>query len=219
MLSFDQLAAKSLYVAANLFARPTGQILNYYYSCFQDAYRMEANGDARVIAMAEAIRFHVGGASSILDVSCHEGYGLAFLVRELGAEAAIGLDLSEVALERARNRLTDVASTLICFDLQRLYRHPDVGLPSLPCDVVIVSETLYYLGLHWRIAGLRKDRKVRMMGALQRHAKKAVVLQHFGRDVRSPIGSVIADCGGHLVNEEWGIYILPGHAESVIQQC
>lgn len=209
-MRLGQIAAKSLYVGSSLVGRPTKGILDFYFSQFPDVYDMQRNGDARFVAIAEAIETHVGRVSSLTDVSCFEGYGLAFLARRLGVGDVAALDISEVALERARERLAGVPAVFSQFDLRKLYSHPERGMPTDRRDVVIVAEVLYSLGLQWRYEGLSRSRKKRMIRALQGYAGKAVLFQHFGRDVREAIGSVVRECGGRLVDEEWGIYLLPG---------
>lgn len=207
-----QLIASTLYYGSSLVGRPTKGILDFYFSQFPDAYAMERNGDERFAVMADAIQENVGRVSSLLDVSCFEGYGLSFLAQRLDVEAVSGMDISGVALERARERLEGTPASFLQFDLRDLEKRPEDGIPLQPHDVVVVSEVLYCLGLHWRHAALQRGRKKRMIRALQACAGAAVVFQHFGRDVREPIGSVIEECGGRLVNEEWGVYVLAGNA-------
>jgi hypothetical protein len=85
-----------------------------------------------------------------------------------------------------------------------------------PYDVIIVCEVLYHIGPFantlWSHAGLARGRKRRLLMALQAQARKAVVIQHFGRRQRDAIGSVARSCGAVEANARWGIFILEGKA-------
>lgn len=207
-MDLSGLVARGAYIAASVTGRTGKTVLDRYFVRFPDVYSMEKNGDGRFLAMAEAIGRHVGKVDSLLDASCHEGYGIALIARRLGATRIEGLDVSDVAIARARVRLADFDATLRQFDLRELYRYPERTLPAARADVVIVSEVLYYLGLRWRFAALHVQEKLRMVEALKAAAGKAVLFQHFGRDVRKPIDSVLTQCGARLVDEQWGIYVL-----------
>jgi trans-aconitate methyltransferase len=179
---------------------------------------MIGHTENRIAALEDAIRKHVGPIASILDPSCHEGYVLDGLTRRFGLQTIAGLDVSEVALERARSRVPDVPSrTLARADLNDLYAGSVARLPVTGhYDVITLCETLYYVGpfahLLWCVPRLQKQRKMRFLRALQAQATKALVLQHFGDRHRESIGAIARACGAVEVDKRWGIYVLGGTA-------
>jgi SAM-dependent methyltransferase len=214
-----RLLARTRYSVATALHRPTAKVLDSYFRAFPDAYHMEGNTDSRLAALAAALRAHVGPFESLLDVSCHEGLVLSALAREFGVADAMGLDISTVALARARERCAAElpAARFAPFDLNALYAGRAAGLPvERPYDVIIVCEVLYHIGPFantlWSHAGLARGRKRRLLAALQAQAGKAVVIQHFGRRQRDAIGSVARSCGAVEADARWGIFILEGKA-------
>jgi SAM-dependent methyltransferase len=205
------------YVLATCFWRPKQALLDEYFSAFPDAYNMQRNGPARFDALAGAIRDHVGEVNSILDVSCYEGFVLQHLARSAGAPRVAGLDISRTVIERARKRCDGLDAEFASFDLTALYRDPSLKLPvEGPFDVVLVCDILFYVGPQarrlWLHAEPRIDRKLALLDAFCRHARKAVIVQHFGRHFREPIGEVVRRAGGRELDAEWGIFLLPGSA-------
>jgi len=205
------------YAAAIQLSRPTQKLVDEYFRALPDVYRIARNGDARFDAIVRAVQENVGECFSILDISCHEGYALRYMAARLAAPSVVGLDLSGFALEKARDACADLDGKFHQFDLTKLYQAPDIALPvAQPCDVVLVSELLYYVGPRahglWSVANRDLGRKKAFIRALQCYAHKAVILQHFGKRERAAIDRVAKACAGRLVDEDWGIYILDGLA-------
>ncbi len=176
---------------------------------------MALNGDERMHAIADSALEHAGRCDSILDISVYEGYTLGIVAKRTGARQLSGCDLSEVALDRARARLN---GHFFAFDLQELWRKPDMTISVAPHDVVLVCEVLYYIGplghVFWRFPWLFARRKMRVLEAIRRSALKGVLVQHYASNVKSSIGKTVERCGGYCVNEEWGIYWLPASTTS-----
>jgi len=214
-----RLLARTRYLAATALHRPTTKVLDSYFSAFPDPYHMEGHTGSRLAALAAALCTHVGPFESLLDISCHEGLVLSGLAREFGLTDVMGLDLSTVALARARERCAAErpAARFAAFDLNALYADRTRLPIERPYDVIIVCEVLYYIGPFantlWSHAGLAQGRKRRFFAALQAQARKAVVIQHFGRRQRDAIGAVARACGAIEADAAWGIYILEGKAD------
>ena len=200
----------SLYAVSTLY-RPTRWINNRFFSAVPDAYQIRAHGDRRMLALAEAARVHIGPCESILDVTVCEGLTLQRVAQVLKVRCLAGLDLSDIALDRARTRLDE--GRFQRFDLMLLYRDPTVEVPLAPADLVLVCECLYCVGpmasLLWKYPSLQNRRKKQLVEGLRKCARKGVLFQHFGERQRHGIGAIVESCGGRLVNERWGIYYLP----------
>lgn len=196
------------YIAVSL-NQPGPKTLDSLFLGQRDFYRMAINGDDRMHALADCLIEHAGDCQSLFDISVYEGYTLGIVAERTGARRVSGCDLSEVALQRARARLN---GHFFMFDLQELWRNPDMRIPVAPHDVVLACEVLYYVGplghIFWRFPWLFPSRKMRVIQAIKRSAVKGVLVQHYACDVKRSIGKTVQRCGGYCVNEEWGIYWL-----------
>lgn len=81
-----------------------------------------------------------------LDLGCAEGVFMRRLLEEGVAAEAVGVDIAEQALSRAKEH---------CSHLRAEFHRLDIGesLPDGQFDLVFCSEVLYYLG-YWRIRAL-----------------------------------------------------------------
>lgn len=215
---FQQIVARATYDCAVGIFHPNKRVLDWYFSVVPDAYRMMKNGPARVEAIAQVIEAHVPSYASLLDVGCFEGYALHFLADRLGSNAVTGLDISEVALDRARARCAALPGTFVQIDLTALFENPDLELPPSvgTHDVVLICDMLFYVGHGCNRVWSQKTRKLQQKRALltrlRRHARHALVVQHFSPRHRDAIGFVVESLGGRLLNRPWGIYLLEGTA-------
>lgn len=180
------------------------------FAACPDFYHMKDYGDERMAAIAAVIRSEVADCGSLGDVSVYEGYALGLVAQDLGCTDLAGCDLSTVALERARSSLP---GTFVPFDLNRLYDDPAMTLPIPRPDVLLVCECLYYVGpvanLAWSRPWINRSQKLAFIGALQRHARKAVLFQHFGARQKQAIGDLVTEAGGRKAEDRWGIWLLP----------
>lgn len=202
--------ARAGYAIGTILGRPKACVLDRVFAACPDFYRMRDYGDERMDAVADVIRDEVGSCASLGDVSVYEGYTLGRVAARLGVSDLSGCDLSQVALERAR---AELAGTFVPYDLNRLYQDPTSTLPLPQVDVLLVCECLYYVGpfgdLAWRRPWICRDRKLAFLAALRRHARKAVVFQHFGARQKEAIGRLVVEAGGRKVEDRWGIWLLP----------
>ncbi|MCZ8316313.1 hypothetical protein [Phreatobacter sp.] len=201
------------YAVATLLGRPRACVLDRLFAAYPDFYHMRDYGDERMDAIAEVIRREVGDCASLGDVSVYEGYALGRVADRLGVANLSGCDLSEVALDRARGALS---GSFAAFDLTRLYDDPAIGLPIPRPDVLLVCECLYYVGPlanhAWSQSWIFRSRKLGFIAALRRHARKAVIFQHFGSRQKDAIGELVVAAGGRKVEDRWGIWLLPATA-------
>jgi SAM-dependent methyltransferase len=87
------------------------------------------------------------GYSRILEVGCSEG-AFTKMLEPLGA-AILGVDISAIAIERARVRCADCPN--IKFRVEDIVKGELEG----PFDLIFCSEVLYYLGGKRALAGVR----------------------------------------------------------------
>jgi hypothetical protein len=77
---------------------------------------------------------------------------------------------------------------------------------------------LYYVGKNcayvWSQPRKQLAAKQALLRALQRHTRKAVIVQHFGARYCDAIGFAVQECGGRLIDEIWGIYLLNADVEN-----
>jgi hypothetical protein len=189
-------------------------LLDHLFRTFPDFYHMRENVPERFGAIAKAIRAEFGTVESILDVAVHEGYALNLIAREVGARRVKGLDVSCVALQRAREECVTLDASFEVFNLNALYRNPSTTLPLADADMVLVSEVLYYVGwpfphLLWRHSWVAPQAKCKFLEALRRNSRKGIIVQHAGHDVRASIRAIVISLGGWLVDEKYGVYFLP----------
>jgi SAM-dependent methyltransferase len=118
-------------------------------------------------------------ARVVLEVGCAEGHNLRAIARAIPEAHLIGIDISQRAVDVAIERAIqdDLSMEIICIDA----RHANDALAARdigPVDLVVIAETLYYLGGPERVAaelhGLR--------GMLSSHA--TIVLLHPERDAQ-----------------------------------
>lgn len=190
--------------------QPDTKTLDRLFDTHPDFYRMELNGDERMIAIADCARAHAGEVRSILDLSVYEGYTLDIVAQRTGAETLSGCDISRVAVGRAAERLK---GNFFYFDVNELWKNPDANVPVAPHDVVLACEMFYYIGImghiFWRFPWIFTRRKMQFLEAIRRSATKGVLVQHYSDNVKKSIGAIVERCGGYYVNEAWGIYWLP----------
>lgn len=202
--------ARANYTVGTIIGRPTACMFDRVFMACPDFYRMRDYGDERMDAIADVIRGDVGVCTSLGDVSVYEGYTLGRVAARLGVTDLSGCDLSHVALDRTRAAL---AGTFMSYDLNRLYKDPTAALPIPRVDVLLVCECLYYVGpladLAWRRSWIWRERKLAFIAALRRHARKAVIFQHFGTRQKEAIGQLVVAAGGRKVEDRWGIWLLP----------
>jgi SAM-dependent methyltransferase len=79
-----------------------------------------------------------GTASSVLDLGCGFGVLRGWLDPLQGIEY-VGVDLSDVAIERAAQAWTDDATTFVAMDVAKY-------VPDRKFDLIIFNEVLYYFG-------------------------------------------------------------------------
>lgn len=217
--TLKQLWTSARYAVAVGALRPSSRVLDEYFETFPDAYQMVQNGPARVMAIAKAVDENIGPCDSILDVGCYEGMVLRHLSDHLSVKTIIGLDSSEVVLQRAREACRGIPGIFQQWDLNHTYENPKLGLPAevVKCDLVLVCDVLFYLGRNcsylWSNPTRQLAQKQDFLKALQKYAHKGVIVQHFGAKHRDAIGAVVESCGGRLLNKEWGIYLMKGTTE------
>lgn len=104
----------------------------------EDPWNMDSPGEiARFEATNRIIAREFGRLDSLLEIGCGEGHQSAWLARV--ANRVHGLDVSEKAVERARQRVPDGQ-----FDAADLFTHTWPG--STPrFDLVTACEVLYYM--------------------------------------------------------------------------
>jgi len=90
---------------------------------------------ARYAVIAGYCRHH-GNVSSVLDLGCGAGL-LRRWLRPLEPIFYVGVDLSNVAIEAARNEWTDESSKFVAMDVETF-------VPDRKFDVIVLNEVLYY---------------------------------------------------------------------------
>jgi SAM-dependent methyltransferase len=98
------------------------------YQSFPDAV-----GDSRTLDKLKALKLPDMAGRSFLDVGCNEGFFCGF-AKFLGARRALGVDKSQLFIERARQRFPDCE-----FHQQGWDR-----LPDGPFDVILLASALHY---------------------------------------------------------------------------
>jgi SAM-dependent methyltransferase len=93
----------------------------------------DAAGDSRTLEKLKALKLPDMADRSFLDVGCNEGFFCGF-AHFLGARRAVGLDHSELFIERARQRFPD------CEFHQQGWEQ----LPQGPFDVILLASALHY---------------------------------------------------------------------------
>ncbi|MBN2427409.1 MAG: methyltransferase domain-containing protein [Deltaproteobacteria bacterium] len=91
------------------------------------------NGDSASLEKLKALRLPSLNGQSFLDVGCNEGFFCGY-ARFDGAGRVVGLDQSNLFLERARQRFPD------CEFLQQSWDQ----LPQGPFDVILLASSLHY---------------------------------------------------------------------------
>lgn len=87
------------------------------------------------------IHDHVPEPDSILEIGCAEGVFTEMLLSRFETATVTGVDISEQAVERARDRVDDHRATFVAGDaIEYLGRVGDTY------DVIVWSETIYYMG-------------------------------------------------------------------------
>lgn len=208
--------SKLNYTLSCLLNRPTGPVLDQYFRDRVDCYHMNARGGPRFEAIADAILDSFGPCESLLDASIYEGVGAATIASRIGARRIVGFDLSNVALERARETCVAFETEFHPFDLGTLMSSADQPLPGPRCDIVLVSEVLYNVGPFaryvWKYPDFRRAAKRRLLSRLSARANKGMIIQHFGAREKQAIEEVAKDLGGRCVNREFGIIVTPPHS-------
>jgi 2-polyprenyl-3-methyl-5-hydroxy-6-metoxy-1,4-benzoquinol methylase len=90
---------------------------------------------ARYAVIAGYCRYR-GDVSSVLDLGCGSGL-LRRWLRPLEAIDYVGVDLSNVAIETARNEWTDESTKFVAMDVATF-------VPDRKFDVIVLNEVLYY---------------------------------------------------------------------------
>jgi SAM-dependent methyltransferase len=107
----------------------------------------DAPGDSRTMEKLRALKLPELAGRRFLDVGCNEGFFCGF-AKFLKAERAVGIDHSQLFIERARQRFPDCE-----FNQQGWEK-----LPNGPFDVILLASALHYAedqaGLLNRLAGL-----------------------------------------------------------------
>lgn len=185
-----------------------------------DAHGLGRWNSDRFEALVSVIRTHIGPVDRVVDVGCHEGRCLRYLMEHVEARGFVGLDVSRQALDRARQRCAGLPGEFYRFDLNQLYTDPEetvLPFQQTP-DVLVACEVVYYVGpasyRRWRSSRIDFEGKKRFVLSLARLARKAVIFQHFGKREREAIAEVVRACGGRMVNREWGIYLLTRDASA-----
>jgi SAM-dependent methyltransferase len=93
----------------------------------------DAAGDSRTLDKLKALKLPDLAGRSFLDVGCNEGFFCGF-AKFLGARRSLGLDHSQLFIERARQRFPDCE-----FHQQGWDR-----LPDGPFDVILLASALHY---------------------------------------------------------------------------
>jgi SAM-dependent methyltransferase len=93
----------------------------------------DAAGDSRTLDKLKALKLPDLAGRSFLDVGCNEGFFCGF-AKFLGARRSLGLDHSQLFIERARQRFPDCE-----FQQQGWDR-----LPAGPFDVILLASALHY---------------------------------------------------------------------------
>ncbi|HVI60348.1 MAG TPA: methyltransferase domain-containing protein [Luteimonas sp.] len=93
----------------------------------------DAAGDSRTLDKLKALRLPALDGRSFLDVGCNEGFFCGF-ARFQGATRSVGIDHSQLFIERARARFPDCE-----FHQQGWDR-----LPEGPFDVILLASALHY---------------------------------------------------------------------------
>ena len=93
----------------------------------------DAAGDSVSLEKLKALRLPPLAGRSFLDVGCNEGYFCGFALFA-GASKVVGLDASELFIERARRRFTQASFECQSWD----------NLPDAPFDVVLLASALHY---------------------------------------------------------------------------
>ena len=93
----------------------------------------DASGDSRTLDKLKALKLPDLAGRSFLDVGCNEGFFCGF-AKFLGARRVVGIDRSELFIERARQRFPD------CEFLHQGWDR----LPDGPFDVILLASALHY---------------------------------------------------------------------------
>jgi SAM-dependent methyltransferase len=113
----------------------------------------DAAGDSVSLEKLKALRLPPLAGRSFLDVGCNEGYFCGFALFA-GASKVVGLDASELFIERARRRFTQASFQCQSWD----------NLPDAPFDVVLLASALHYAedqaALLTRLVGALSDNGV-----------------------------------------------------------
>lgn len=89
----------------------------------------------------QLIADRVSDPARILELGCAEGVHTEMLAERFPDAAVTGVDIVEQAIDRARERLSDERVTFRVGDARSVVSELDPGF-----DVIVCSETIYYLG-------------------------------------------------------------------------
>ncbi|MFC4120761.1 class I SAM-dependent methyltransferase [Nonomuraea zeae] len=149
MASFPEVMHRAFFRTLSLLS-PEGQrlVLGGYFDWrhrVPDPWRLATDGDERDKHRAMLERLPVRPYRRIIDVGCSEGVFTGALARAYPEAEIVGVDVSERALARARQRVPgDGRVRFVRGDI--LSHRAEPGF-----DLVCCSETLYYLGRHERL--------------------------------------------------------------------
>ncbi len=171
--------------------------LDRLFDTHPDFYRMELNGDERMIAIADCARAHAGEVRSILDLSVYEGYTLDIVAQRTGAETLSGWRHLSCCVDRAAKRLK---GNFFYFDVNELiWKNRMLTSPSRLTSR-FGCEMFYYIGImghiFWRFPWIFTRRKMQFLEAIRRSATKGVLVQHYSDNVKKSIGAIVERCGG-----------------------
>lgn len=93
----------------------------------------DAPGDSQSLQKLQALRLPRLLGKRFLDIACNEGFFCGY-ARFAGAAQVVGLDISELFINRARHRFPDLHF------LQQSWDH----LPGGPFDVILLASSLHY---------------------------------------------------------------------------
>jgi cyclopropane fatty-acyl-phospholipid synthase-like methyltransferase len=140
--------------------------------------------------MLAALLQHGVRPTRVLEIGCSEGVLTEKMAGALDAAEIIGVDISALALDRARARCRSFPS--VSFALADV-RHT---LPDGPFDLILSSEVMYYLGSSAELAALRE----RLLARLSEHGRIMLVhaspeanLFHHRVFARSPQLAIVSD--------------------------
>ncbi len=115
---------------------------------------------AKYLRQVELIQSLVPEPSSILEIGCAEGKHTAMLAESFPMAVVTGVDISALAVARAVELCSGLPNVrFLQGDIDRLLRHG--GLPLKRYDVILQSESLYYMFaghvLRFRLRGYARD--------------------------------------------------------------